>query len=69
MPGLSPRDSLNLSFAPYIGPARALIFRPAKNTMRDVIRTLIEALRQDREQIPGQVVEARGSTPQKADRS
>ncbi len=37
--------------------------------MCDVIRTLIEALRRDREQIQAQVDEARGSTPQKADRS
>jgi hypothetical protein len=37
--------------------------------MRDVIRTLIEALRQDREQIVCRVIEARGSTPQKVNRS
>ncbi len=34
--------------------------------MRDVVRQLIEALRQDRELIVCQVVETRGSTPQKA---
>ena len=34
--------------------------------MRDVLRSLIEALEQDRELILCQVVETRGSTPQKA---
>jgi xanthine dehydrogenase accessory factor len=34
--------------------------------MRDVVRKLIEALEQNREQILCQVVETRGSTPQKA---
>src|SRR5947208_9553529 len=34
--------------------------------MRDVIRQLIQALEQDRELILCQVVETRGSTPQKA---
>jgi hypothetical protein len=67
LPALSPCDSLNVSFAPYVGPARALILGPARNTMRDVNRTLIEALRQSRKQIVCQVVEMRGSTPRKAD--
>ena len=34
--------------------------------MRDVVRHLIEALEQGREPIVCQVVETRGSTPQKA---
>ena len=69
MPAFPPRDSLNVSFAPYIGFARALIFRPAKNTMHEVYRILIEALRMDREPIVGLVVEPRGSMSQKANGS
>jgi xanthine dehydrogenase accessory factor len=40
--------------------------RRVESTMREIVRTLIEALEQDRELILCQVVETRGSTPQKA---
>jgi hypothetical protein len=42
------------------------IWHRDSNRMRDLLRHLIEALEQDRELIVCQVVETRGSTPQKA---
>ena len=67
MPALARRDSLNVSSTHCTDPEPGTrVPDPPRSTMRDVLRTLIEALEECREQIFCQVVETKGSTPQRA---